>query len=426
MGRRSGPAGWVIALSGLLALLILAGAVYLLLTEDRTSPAWVLGAAVAMVALGLISVPSAGRTEFAPAYMVAAALPFLTDSVDDMAPFRVFEPRAAWATVGLGLVGLWLLRTLRGDDSRVVLLSLVRRILAFSAYIGGFLAAEWTLDAMGVGIGEWEASILFVFSAAAAFLVEVFSSAVFRFAPGRRASVYFAFETARDLPIYISLVATGALFGLAFGTIGWGALVLAALPYAFAHSAFRRFEQAKTTYRQTIQALAQIPEVGGHTDPGHARRTADLSVAIATDMGLRPGEVEFTEYAAYLHDIGRVSLNEPSVLRMGFTENDIARWGAEIVGETAYLSDVADVVGRQYEPFRTPGDGGDPDLPVAAKIVKVASAYDESSVELGFTPLEAMDRLHRGAAYDYDPEIVAVLRRILDRRGVFHPLGAAG
>lgn len=236
--------------------------------------------------------------------------------------------------------------------------------------------------------------------------------------------MYFAFETARDLPIYLSLVATGALFGLAFDTISWGALVLAALPYAFAHSAFRRFELAKGAYRQTIEALAQIPEVGGHTDPGHARRTAELAVAIATEMGLRPSEVESTEYAAFLHDIGRVSLNEPSVLRMGFTENDIARWGSEIVGETAYLADVAEVVRRQYEPFRSPGDGGDPDLPVAAKIVKIASAYDESAVELGFSPLEAMDRLHRGAAYDYDPEIVSVLRTVLDRRGVFHPVGA--
>jgi response regulator RpfG family c-di-GMP phosphodiesterase len=132
--------------------------------------------------------------------------------------------------------------------------------------------------------------------------------------------------------------------------------------------------------------------------------------------------VEFTEYAAFLHDIGRVSLNEPSVLRMGFSENDLARWGAEIVGETEYLSPVADVVARQYQPFRSPGDSGDPDLPVPAKIVKIASAYDESRSELGFSPLEAMERLHRGAAYDYDPEIVAVLRTILDRRGEFHPV----
>ncbi len=408
---------WVIPVSALLAA-VAAGVAVVLYQQPGGAPLrWVAGAAAAMALLGLVAVPAAGRTEFTPAYVVGASLPFLTEPG--------FDAASAGATVAAALAAIWLLRTARRDDPRAILLSLLKRSLAFSAYISGYVLAFKALENLDWPFSDWDVAVAFVVAAAAAFVLEVVSSAVFRFEPGGRASVYFAFETARDLPVYLSLVATGALFGLAFGTISWGALALAALPYAFAHSAFRRFEQTKRAYRQTIEALAQIPEVGGHTDPGHSRRTAQLSVAIATELGLRPSEVEFTEYAALLHDIGRVSLNEPSVLRMGFTENDIARWGAEIVGETAYLSGVADVVRRQYEPFRSPGDGGDPDLPVAAKIVKIASAYDESVIELGFSPLEAMDRLHRGAAYDYDPQIVAVLRTVLDRRGVFHPVSAS-
>lgn len=409
-------ARWVVPASGLMAVVAVAAGALLHFQPGGASPAWVGGSAALMALLGLVVVPAAGRTEFTPAYVVASSLPFLGGAG--------FDAASAGATVALALAATWLLRTIRRDDPRAILLSFLKRSLAFAAYIGGYALALQGLGGLDWGFPEWNPAVAFVVAGVGAFVVEVVSSAVFRFEPGGRASVYFAFETARDLPIYLSLVATGALFGLAFDTISWGALVLAALPYAFAHSAFRRFELAKRAYRQTIEALAQIPEVGGHTDPGHARRTAELAVAIATEMGLRPSEVESTEYAAFLHDIGRVSLNEPSVLRMGFTENDIARWGSEIVGETAYLADVAEVVRRQYEPFRSPGDGGDPDLPVAAKIVKIASAYDESAVELGFSPLEAMDRLHRGAAYDYDPEIVSVLRTVLDRRGVFHPVGA--
>ena len=41
------------------------------------------------------------------------------------------------------------------------------------------------------------------------------------------------------------------------------AVPIALLPYSFAHSAFKRFQQTKTTYRQTIRALARIPEVSG-------------------------------------------------------------------------------------------------------------------------------------------------------------------
>jgi hypothetical protein len=30
-----------------------------------------------------------------------------------------------------------------------------------------------------------------------------------------------------------------------------------------------------------------------------------------------------------------------------------------------------------------------------------------------------MEKLHRGSVYDFDPEVVAVLRRLLERRGEF-------
>lgn len=413
------PAAWVLVLSALLAATGLAlGVLFFQATALQRD--WVIGAAIAMAVLGLLVVPSTGRTEFTPAYMVAAALPFIRY---EEAGVPVFDSIGAGAAISFGLVATWVARTIRRDSPRRVFLSFIKRSLAFAAYWGGYQFGEASIAANEwIELGAYEPAFLLFTAAVAAFAVEVISSAVFRFEPGGRATVFFAFETARDLPVFVSLVAGGALFGLAFQTIEWWALALAALPYAFAHSAFRRFAETKTAYRQTIKALSQIPEVGGHTDPGHAERTAELAVAIATEMGLRPSEVEWTEYAAFLHDIGRVTLNEPSVLRRGFSENEIAAWGAEIVAETEYLAGVAEVVGRQYQPFRSPGDGGDPDLPVASKIVKIASAYDESCSELGFSPLEAMDRLHRGAAYDYDPEVVAVLRTILNRRGVFHPV----
>lgn len=72
-------------------------------------------------------------------------------------------------------------------------------------------------------------------------------------------------------------------------------------------------------------------------------------MGVAAGLGLRPRDVDTVAYAALLHDIGRISLNEPSVLRMSFTDNDIAKGGSEIVGETSYLTEVSEVVLRQYE-----------------------------------------------------------------------------
>jgi hypothetical protein len=33
--------------------------------------------------------------------------------------------------------------------------------------------------------------------------------------------------------------------------------------------------------------------------------------------------------------------------------------------------------------------------------------------------------LHQGAAYDFDPAVIAALRRVLERRLAFHPAGVS-
>ena len=69
---------------------------------------------------------------------------------------------------------------------------------------------------------------------------------------------------------------------------------------------------------------------------------------------------------------------------------------------------------RQYEPYRNPGEESDPSVSMVSRIIKTASAYDAHRMGEGLSQLEALERLHQGAAYEYDPEVVASLRRVLD------------
>jgi hypothetical protein len=125
-----------------------------------------------------------------------------------------------------------------------------------------------------------------------------------------------------------------------------------------------------------------------------------------------------------MHDIGRVSLNEPQILRMGYTDDDIARWSSEIIAESPYLDRVAGHVRDQYQPYRRPGEQTDPDISVVSRIVKVAAAYDWQVHEQGLSPLQALENLHAGAAYEYDPQVVASVRRLLQTRGVLSAVPA--
>ncbi|HSM44629.1 MAG TPA: HD domain-containing phosphohydrolase [Acidimicrobiia bacterium] len=151
---------------------------------------------------------------------------------------------------------------------------------------------------------------------------------------------------------------------------------------------------------------------------GHADRTTETATSIAKELGLGPGQVHEVEYAALMHDIGRVSLSEPQILKMGYTDDDLARWSAEIIAESPYLERVAEQVRHQYEAYRKPGEQHDPGISVVSRIIKVGAAYDWKVHKTGMSPLSALEELHAGAAYEFDPEVVASLRRLLEARGV--------
>ena len=143
-----------------------------------------------------------------------------------------------------------------------------------------------------------------------------------------------------------------------------------------------------------------------------------LAVSMAREIGLHPNEVTELEYAALMHDVGRITLTEPAILKAGYTDEDIARWGAQIIAEAPYLQEVSQYVRVQHNPYRRPGEAKDPDVPMISKIIKVASAYDQAVHELHLSPLEGLERIHRGSAYDFDPEVSGSLRRVLVQRGV--------
>lgn len=378
------------------------------------NPLYVAVAAAVLVVGSMFTVATSNTgNHFTMGLAVAAAIPFVFSGLD------VVEPSASIGSFGIGLALVWVFRRSRGDEHSDLLPVMVRR---FSGYVT-YAVVYWV---MRFGLfaeldGGWEDLFPFAVALIAWLAVEVLIRALFVVGPRELSRSYLARALLHDLNVFIGLALTGALFGELYGPIGWWALPIALLPYSFAHSAFKRFQQTKTTYRQTIRALARIPEVSGLGIDGHADRTTETATSIAKEMGLGPAQVEDVEYAALMHDIGRVSLSEPQILKMGYTDDDLARWSAEIIAESPYLERVAEQVRHQYEPYRKPGEQDDPDVAIVSRIVKVAAAYDWSVHKSSMSPLSALEELHAGAAYEYDPEVVASLRRLLEGRGVLRP-----
>ncbi len=363
----------------------------------------VLAAAVAVGHLLRVPAPSGGHLHLGLA--AAAATPLL-----------VADSEAVAAVLAIGLAVTWGVGRLWQGQQWVTGALLVTQTAGFAAFAATFFALRSSL-ASGAMPTDY-VKLAAIGGAAIAWFV---TTAVLRALIGHEreqlAFHYLWLLALSDWPVMLSLFATGALAGFAWDVMGLWTLPLALMPYGFSHVAFVRTQGTRITYRQTIQALARIPEVAGLTEGGHAARTADLAVAIAKDLGLTPAEVTELEFAALMHDVGRITLNEPAVLKAGYSDQDVARWGAEIISEAPYLRRVSHYVAQQHQPYRRPGEARDESLPMASKIIRAASAYDQAVSETGLPPLEAIEVLHAGAAYDFDPAVVGSLRRVASRRG---------
>ncbi|NNM45794.1 HD domain-containing phosphohydrolase [Knoellia koreensis] len=217
-----------------------------------------------------------------------------------------------------------------------------------------------------------------------------------------------------------ALATSGALISLGEYALGMLALPLFLFPLALTYFAVQRFASIRRTYRQTIGALSSLTDVAGYTTDAHGSRVAELSTAIGRDLGMSANDLTDLEYAALLHDLGQVGLREPiphgaTVMAAPADQRRIALDGAEIVRTTGVLDEVAAVLEAQTTPYRQVREFGQ-DLPLSSRIIKVANAYDDLAGPDGIGDERAMERIHLGLGYEYDPRVVESLSRVLARR----------
>ena len=368
---------------------------------------------LAISALMAVTVPTGGSVRYSLSLAAVAATPLVLLNRDEL------EPLHAIVVLVLGSLGSHIYLATIGKSLRANISSLGRHLVDALAFLAVFALL---LAATNGKIGDTPEGALTLSISVAAFVWFASDSALWSITErvSSRQSWNHHFAIAMSAwPVAASVLATGVFFGIVWtSTFWWWALPVSLMPYAFAHVAFHRAHETRRTYRQTLRALSRIPEVSALSPEGHGDRTAKLSLDIARELGMSPKDMHDLEFAAQMHDIGRITLNQPSILRMGFSDEDIARWGSEMVAEVAYLENVSELVLKQHEPYRRPGVQKDPDLPMGSKIIKAASAYDHATTELGFMPVEALEVLHRGAAYDYDPDVVVAIRSVLERTEV--------
>lgn len=201
----------------------------------------------------------------------------------------------------------------------------------------------------------------------------------------------------------VAIAATAALGAMVHPVLGAWTVPLMLLPLWAARLGLGRHRMVQDAYDQTIRAMSRLPEQIGSLASGHGIRVGRLAVAIASELGMPDQEVASIERAAYLHQIGRVPLEdeEPS-------PEQVAIVGAGILREAGDLDEVADMLIAMSNPKAL---GHRKDLTArGARIVWAASYFDRYAPDYHDADqvAEVMVRLVRDVG---DIEVVAALSR---------------
>ena len=176
-----------------------------------------------------------------------------------------------------------------------------------------------------------------------------------------------------------------------------------------------------------VEALNALVEAHDHYTGQHTRRVAALATRLALVLGLDATEARMIGLAGRLHDIGKIGISD-AVLKKperlneqehtSMQEHTIV--GAEIISRIPALRALVPVIRAHHERW----DGqGYPDglagtaIPLGARIVAVADAYDAIITERHYQPArdaaDTLNELRRCAGTQFDPEIVCALEEML-------------
>jgi len=168
--------------------------------------------------------------------------------------------------------------------------------------------------------------------------------------------------------------------------------------------------------------LRKVIDVRENTLAGHLDRVAAYSCAIARMLGLPEDMVEQLNYAAPLHDIGKLLLDTAIIdkpTRLNRRERAVMEThttlGFDILKDSQWpvIQCAARIARSHHENWDGSGypDGlAGTDIPLEARIVAVADVYDallsERSYKRAWTLKETLGEIQRLKGIKFDPEII--------------------
>jgi HD-GYP domain-containing protein (c-di-GMP phosphodiesterase class II) len=209
-------------------------------------------------------------------------------------------------------------------------------------------------------------------------------------------------------------------------------LPLVVLLQIFAREREARIRHAielSNTYRGTAMLLGDVVEADDSYTGMHSRGIVSLSLRVAKELRLTPEQMRTVEFAALLHDVGKIAIPKEIINKPGPLDPDewnLVKTHSE-EGERMLLrvGGVLGQVGQIVRSCHESWDGqGYPDglvgeeIPIEARIVSASDAFNAMTTTRPYRKAMsvpfALKELRTCAGTQFDPRVVEVLSGIVE------------
>jgi HD-GYP domain-containing protein (c-di-GMP phosphodiesterase class II) len=181
-------------------------------------------------------------------------------------------------------------------------------------------------------------------------------------------------------------------------------------------------------YRGTVMLLVDVVEHDDDYTAEHSRSVVELARGVAQEMEMDKYELQELEFAALLHDVGKIAIPKPILHKpAALTESEFEVMKTHTIEGQFMLDRIGGLLGRVGEIVRScheRWDGkGYPDglkreeIPLAARIVFVCDAYNAMTTNRPYRAAlpheQAIAELVENAGTQFDPEVVAAMVKVI-------------
>jgi HD superfamily phosphohydrolase YqeK len=225
----------------------------------------------------------------------------------------------------------------------------------------------------------------------------------------------------------------GVLIAAMYRELGLFSVLVVIAPLVVARRALQAAVTMEHAYEDVLKALVQAIEVKDKYTRGHAERVSRLAGMIAKQLGFGERRARALRVAALMHDLGKLVVSTDILTKPGkLTPEEYEHMkthpvhGVHIAEGIDFLREFGALDAVRHHHERMDGRGypdglGGDDIPLTARIVMVADAFDSMTSTRSYRlarPVEpAIGELRRCAGNQFDEAVIDALETAIAVHG---------